>query len=754
MVVTGPSVWGAWGVVLENCTRMETKYTKKTFSLNYLQFEYQRKKSFLVRICDPSQAGDCLIGSEARCVACHVASLSMADKEKGPSGSRTATTGKEHRDDSASEVAAMVDDEIDGLYSSLLQGGDGATRKSATATPAGTRDRRGSIYDAPIGLDERKRGDHLRNLVVKKHLESEMMRSVADLSATIHEIDEEERLLQEDEELVQMLRKEAQGEMKNLSKNILAVRALLQEYGIAFEGLKEQSLEVRVKDFTFSVPVNEASGKIETVYTASFLYPIYKLFKVFVLRRGEWKSKTDSRKNVLDRIDLLLEPGKSYLVLGPPQSGKSTLLKAIAGLLRPSRNDIVDGKIEYNGRSLADKKEFHIENEFAYIDQLDKHAPRLTVQETFAFAHRCKASDPDVFENPSGEQAAALKRAAKDLVLVKMLMLALGLNEVKDTFVGDTVVRGVSGGQRRRVTVGEMLAARAAIVCGDEISTGLDASSTYDMVKILVHLSKLTKVTRIFSLLQPSPETVSLFDEVIVLAEGKLLYAGPVELVDDHFAGIGFSCPPYVDLADFLQMLSTGDAAQYYAPTEPSQRETSEAPSTAELAEIFRASSLGESIRARLEAPYKYVWSAYDKLSMAEDSEVSPVSMSDKVKRKYARNFFQTTYLLLARFLTLWTRDKRVIFAGAAKNIIMGVSVGGVYLNTTDPISIQGALFQAGLFIVLGTLCRRWETGMSLYLTDPWRRCYAECIGSVGRSHHLLQALRRKLLFGVAFCLR
>jgi ABC-type multidrug transport system ATPase subunit len=95
----------------------------------------------------------------------------------------------------------------------------------------------------------------------------------------------------------------------------------------------------------------------------------------------------------------------------------------------------------------------------------------------------------------------AMKKIA--ILRIYVWLVSLGLNEVKDTFVGDTNVRGVSGGQRRRVTVGEMLMNSSPVLCGDEISTGLDAASTYDMCEVLCHLGRLQKFTRIISLLQP-----------------------------------------------------------------------------------------------------------------------------------------------------------------------------------------------------------------------------------------------------------
>ena len=91
------------------------------------------------------------------------------------------------------------------------------------------------------------------------------------------------------------------------------------------------------------------------------------------------------------------------------------------------------------------------------------------------------------------------------------------------------------------------------VACADEISTGLDAAVTFDICQSIVNYSKLLKTTRIVSLLQPGPETFTLFDEIVLLSEGFLIYAGPVEDVVEYFESLGYALPATVDVADFLQ---------------------------------------------------------------------------------------------------------------------------------------------------------------------------------------------------------
>ena len=118
---------------------------------------------------------------------------------------------------------------------------------------------------------------------------------------------------------------------------------------------------------------------------------------------------------------------------------------------------VLQGRIQYNGRTIPQGgKEFFIENAMVYIDQLDQHAPRLTVDETLEFAFQCKTGG-NMFRDTEAtdpEMKAAMEKAKENRLRVNVVLQALGLTHVRDTFVGDQSVRGISGGQRRRVTVG------------------------------------------------------------------------------------------------------------------------------------------------------------------------------------------------------------------------------------------------------------------------------------------------------------
>ncbi|ONM03570.1 ABC transporter G family member 34 [Zea mays] len=142
----------------------------------------------------------------------------------------------------------------------------------------------------------------------------------------------------------------------------------------------------------------------------------------------------------------------------------------------------------------------------------------------------------------------------------------LGLSECADTLVGDEMRRGISGGQKKRATIGEMLVGLARCFFMDDISTGLDSSTTFEIMKFLQQMAHLMDLTMVISLLQPPPETLELFDDIILLCEGQIVYHGPRENATDFFESMGFKCPDRKNVADFLQeVTSKMDQKQYWA---------------------------------------------------------------------------------------------------------------------------------------------------------------------------------------------
>lgn len=165
--------------------------------------------------------------------------------------------------------------------------------------------------------------------------------------------------------------------------------------------------------------------------------------------------------------------------------------------------------------------------------------------------------------------------------------------------VGNEVVKGISGGQKKRLTTGilwflylplleymynkgigkgnaryvvfsgELLVGPARVLFMDEISNGLDSSSTYEIVKYLRQSTHALDETTVISLLQPAPETFELFDDIILICEGQVVYQGPRNSALDFFAIMGFRCPDRKNIADFLQEVNFDISFSIQWPLKP-----------------------------------------------------------------------------------------------------------------------------------------------------------------------------------------
>ncbi|XP_057969768.1 pleiotropic drug resistance protein 1-like [Malania oleifera] len=316
---------------------------------------------------------------------------------------------------------------------------------------------------------------------------------------------------------------------------------------------------------------------------------------------------------ILRDVSGIIKPRRMTLLLGPPSSGKTTLMLALAGKLDPTLK--FSGRVTYNGHGLH---EFVPQRTAAYISQHDLHLGEMTVRETLAFSARCQGvgSRYEMLAELSRREKAAnikpdpdidifMKAAATEgeetNIVTDYILKILGLDVCADTMVGDEMLRGISGGQRKRVTTGEMLVGPAKALFMDEISTGLDSSTTFQIVNSLKQSVHILNGTALISLLQPAPETYNLFDDIILLSDGQIVYQGPREQVLDFFEFMGFKCPDRKGVADFLQeVTSKKDQKQYWARRDEPYRFVT----VKEFAEAFQSFHVGKAIGDEFATPF------------------------------------------------------------------------------------------------------------------------------------------------------
>ena len=221
-----------------------------------------------------------------------------------------------------------------------------------------------------------------------------------------------------------------------------------------------------------------------------------------------------------------------------------------------------------------------------------------------------------------------------------------------------------------------MMQGQHPVACADEISTGLDAAVTYDIVHSIVAFAKAAMTTRIVSLLQPGPETFSLFDELILLCEGHVIYAGPIDEVVGYFAKLGYKQPSTMDVADFLQLIPTPDGAMLFDPESSTEKEHYTA---LKFALAFVESEQYQRIAKDLESPSRYSWKS--KSGDEENGIKTTGGVPKHFYVKYQNSFWRSTKLNLSRHFTLWVRDKGYIIGKIFENIGMAVATGGILFS-------------------------------------------------------------------------
>ncbi|KAK2363926.1 pleiotropic drug resistance protein [Trifolium repens] len=241
-------------------------------------------------------------------------------------------------------------------------------------------------------------------------------------------------------------------------------------------GIKMPTIEVRFEHMKIKAEVH--IGKRASPTLTNYVLDMVEAPLNYILRRRR------QQVNILNNVSGIIKPGRMTLLLGPPSSGKTTLLLALAGKLDPKLK--FSGKVTYNGHEM---NEFVPQRTAAYVSQNDLHIGELTVRETLEFSARFQGvglrydmleevsrreKERNIIPDPDIDvfMKAIATGGQKSNFVIDYYLKILGLETCADTVVGNAMLRGVSGGQRKRVTTGEMLVGTAKALFMDEISTG------------------------------------------------------------------------------------------------------------------------------------------------------------------------------------------------------------------------------------------------------------------------------------------
>ncbi|KAM3206983.1 hypothetical protein ACQJBY_062270 [Aegilops geniculata] len=244
-------------------------------------------------------------------------------------------------------------------------------------------------------------------------------------------------------------------------------------------------------------------------------------------------------KTIISGMSGVVRPGEILAMLGPSGSGKTTLLTALGGR---HRHALLSGKITYNGQPFSGA----VKRRTGFVTQNDVLYPHLTVSETLWYTALLRL--PRALS--AGEKRAQAEAVAREL----------GLTKVAHSMVGGVRgVRGLSGGERKRVSIGLEMLVDPSLLLLDEPTSGLDSTTAARIVGTLRRMAAGGGRTVVVTIHQPSSRLYHMFDKVILLsAEGRPIYYGRAADALSYFASVGFASPLSVNPADLMLDLANG----------------------------------------------------------------------------------------------------------------------------------------------------------------------------------------------------
>ncbi|CAD5175094.1 unnamed protein product [Musa acuminata subsp. malaccensis] len=330
-------------------------------------------------------------------------------------------------------------------------------------------------------------------------------------------------------------------------------------------------------------------------------YPIYVKFtevRYKVILRGITRT---NEKDILQGITGSAKPGELLALMGPSGSGKTTLLSLLSGR---TADNVVQGSITYNDEPYAKS----LKSRIGFVTQDDVLFAHLTVRETLTYAALLRL--PRTMTRKQKEERAM------------NVIYELGLERCQDTIIGGSFVRGVSGGERKRVCIGNEIIMNPSLLFLDEPTSGLDSTTALRTIQVLNDIAESGK-TVVTTIHQPSSRLFHRFDKLILLGRGSLLFFGRASKAMAYFASIG--CVPLIAMnpAEFLLDLANGNINDVTLPSE--------------LEEKVQSRNLGGSTRNAKPSPedvHEYLVETYETRVADKQKKklLAPLPISEDMK--------------------------------------------------------------------------------------------------------------------------
>lgn len=401
-------------------------------------------------------------------------------------------------------------------------------------------------------------------------------------------------------------------------------------------------------------------------------------------------------KKILQNVYGIMKPGLNA-ILGPTGSGKSSLLDVLAARKDPAG---LSGEVLIDG--IPQPPNFKCIS--GYVVQDDVVMGTMTVRENLHFSAALRLPSSISFQEKEER--------------VTQIISELGLSKVANSKVGTELIRGVSGGERKRTNIGMELITEPPVLFLDEPTTGLDASTANAVLILLKKLSRRGR-TIIFSIHQPRYSIFKLFDSLTLLALGKVLYHGPANQALDYFSSIGYECEPFNNPADFFLDIINGDSTAVAANKEVnepvdtgkevnSENGAVEQNAVSSVVDVLHQKYLNSSL-------YQSTKEALAKVELGRGSNHKVSKQGHEIT--YANGFFTQLYWVSKRSLKNLIRNPQASVAQIAVTIILALVVGAIFFGVKlDQSGIQNRV--GSLFFVTTNQCFSSVSAIELFIRD------------------------------------
>jgi ABC-type multidrug transport system ATPase subunit len=373
---------------------------------------------------------------------------------------------------------------------------------------------------------------------------------------------------------------------------------------------------------------------------------------------------SDHNEYVVNDVNILLIPGEGTLLLGPSSSGKTTLMRTlydvITGKISSAGKEKLEGTVHVGATDMIHSTpEMNLSRTAAFVDQSDLTlAPILTVEETVRFSRACAEGDLHFMD----ESLEAIFKLA-------------GLDHVTGTVVGDSDIRGVSGGQKRRVKFLEMaVGMNITTFFLDEITNGLDSASAFSVCKVIREAFETIKEMGLICLLQPSNDVFNTFHRLILLsAHGRIVYSGKTEGAVPHFESLGLVRPEGMNIPEFLLKCASSPTEFWDQESKGTIPQNISTP--ANIAELFLNTDAGRSLINEM-----------DQVATEEEENAETIKIKQQEWGRipdFAQPFHRQIALLVGRGFKLVKRNPTTIMR-VATSIILGREFSS-FLFLSDP---------------------------------------------------------------------